>query len=128
MNIMVKKTVYEQDGQNLNFYYETEKIFSTNKYNYVEELLKDFRKKDVKCCLTKVSYFELYLEGEWVATLGPNFTADGETFTTWSECCSICDNDGSLKIADVTVSKYLVADCVKMRKVIERNRVETFSE
>lgn len=127
MNIMVKKTVYEQDGQSLNFYCETENIFSTDKYNYVEDLLKDFRKKDVKYC-TKVSYFELYLDGEWVATLGPNFTADGETFTTWSECYSMCDNDGSLKIADVTVSKHLVADCLKIREVIERSRAETFSK
>lgn len=133
MKVTVKRTVYKQNGSDLNVMYEIENELCTNEYSRTdsvfasEELLREFRKNDVTSGYGVISDWELYLDDELVASLQPYFTHDGETFNTWRACCNACDNY-LMQICDTTVTKHLTIDRIKMIHLMDTNCVETFSE
>lgn len=135
MNIKTIETIFTQEGPSLHYFNEYEYEYETNKYSYenqlfeCQKLLKDFRKNDLSYSQDIVSDIELYLDNVLVATLEPCFTFNNETFNHWNECYNAYDNDNSLMITDVTITKRLnVISRKKMLDILASNYIETFSE
>lgn len=132
MKVTIKRTVYKQSGMDLQFYYETQKVFNTNKYSYEDpifarkNILKDFRSEELSYSSDMVSEMELYLDDCLVADVEPYFTVDGETFISWFDCC--LDND-DITIGETTITKKMnLVDWQGMLEILKSNYIETFSE
>lgn len=132
MKVMIKKTVYKQSGMDLKFYYETQNEFQTNKYSYRdpifarEDLLKDFKSKELYLDIDTVSEMELYLDGVLVASIEPYFTVGDETFISWLDCCLANDD---ITIGETVVTKKLyILNWSGMLEILNSNYIETFSE
>ena len=136
MKITIVEKNISQQGANLVNEFDSYYDMETDEFKHEKDsfesattIINRFRKNDISYSPYGFNSFELYLNGELIATIDPCFTVDNETYLNWYDCFDYA-NDDNFSLSDVNkITKRLsVISYTKMIDILDSEYEETFSE